>query len=291
MTSLTERADLSTIWLLGDPVAHSMSPLIQNRALQILGVNAIYLAAKVQADDFEQVVRGLPLMGAIGANVTVPHKRRAFQLCDSLSPRAQLMGAVNTLVFREGEVLGDNTDGAGWWTSLQNAGQVRAFEKAVVIGAGGAARAICHTLVEKGIGTIVLLNRTESRAQELKAELLSVGSEACAVNVHGLEAFPHQLEPNMLVVQTTSVGLLEGDCPVPLPASVPGDVVLSELIYGRVTPLMDHFQKLGVKVQDGLGMLVGQGAESLALWLGLESSEVPRSAMMESAQRFLASER
>jgi len=280
MNSVLERADLATLWLLGNPVSHSLSPLIQNRALQQLGSKAVYLAARVEEENFESVVRALPKLGAVGANVTVPHKERAFRVCDRVSDRAQAMGAVNTLLFRGQEIYGDNTDGAGWWRSL---GQ-RCFERAVVIGAGGAARAVCYTLLTQGVSRLALLNRTLSRAEALRSELSSATPDGGRIEVFSLDRFPELLQSNTLVVQTTSVGL-EGDLsPVPLPESLPTGVLLSELIYARTTALMACFQELGGEVQDGLGMLCAQGAESLALWLGLEFEEIPLQMMLEVAR-------
>ena len=280
---MIDRADLRTLWLLGDPVSHSMSPLIQNTALKLLGEKIVYLAARVTDEDFHRVVRALPALGAVGANVTVPHKIRAFEICDTLSERARKMRAVNTLKFQEGRILGDNTDGVGWWDALvrQSAGR---FEKAIVIGAGGASRAICHTLMDNGLSKLVLLNRTTAKAHLLRDELPS----GDAVKIDGLDSFARHLEPDTLVVQTTSVGLKDSSSPVPLPESWPEGCFLSELIYGRQTSLMTHVLGLGGEVQDGLGMLCGQAAESLALWTERALSEIPFDEMVKAARKRLS---
>ncbi|MCA9780404.1 MAG: shikimate dehydrogenase [Candidatus Eremiobacteraeota bacterium] len=279
---MIDRADLETLWLLGDPVSHSLSPLIQNTAIQRMGLKIVYLASRVAADNLEQVVRALPALGAVGANVTVPHKLRAFEICDRLSDRAQTMKAVNTLHFRNGEIFGDNTDGVGWWNSLTGQFSYR-FSKAVVIGAGGASRAICHTLATRQIPNLVLLNRTAEKAHQLRDEL-PAGFE---VKIAGLESFEEHLEPNTLVVQTTSVGLKGEFSPVKLPETWPEGCCLSELIYGRKTALMKKVVALGGRAQDGLGMLCGQAAESLSLWTGRPLTEVPVDEMMRAAQQRL----
>lgn len=263
-------------------MSHSMSPLIQNTALKLMGEKMVYLAARVTEDDFQQVVRALPALGAVGANVTVPHKLRAYEICDTLSERAQKMKAVNTLKFRGKEVFGDNTDGVGWWDALVRESSVR-FEKAVVIGAGGASRAICHTLVAEGLSELVLLNRTTAKAHQLREELPS----GTVVKIDGLDSFSAHLQPETLVVQTTSVGLKDGGSPVPLPEVWPEGCFLSELIYGRQTRLMSHVLNLGGEVQDGLGMLCGQAAESLALWTERPVSEVPFDEMVKAARKRL----
>jgi len=280
---LIDRADLRTLWLLGDPVSHSMSPLIQNTALKFMGDKLVYLAARVTDEDFGRVVRTLPALGAVGANVTVPHKIRAYELCDALSERAQKMKAVNTLKFQDDEVFGDNTDGVGWWDALVRRFAGR-FEKAVVIGAGGASRAICHTLMDNGLSELVLLNRTAAKAHRLRDELSSAG----VVKIDGLDSFVQHLKPDTLVVQTTSVGLKDGGSPVPLPELWPEGCFLSELIYGRQTRLMTHVLALGGEVQDGLGMLCGQAAESLALWTERPLSEIPFDEMMKAARKRLS---
>jgi shikimate dehydrogenase len=282
--NLIHRADLRTLWLLGDPVSHSLSPLIQNTALQALGEKVIYLATRVEAESFESVVRTLPALGALGSNVTVPHKQRAYELCDTLSQRARVMRAVNTLHFRDGEIFGDNTDGSGWWNSIEADFPQVTIEKALVIGAGGAARAVCHTLVERGVRQLILLNRTMSNAEKLSKEL----PDDVDTKVDDLASFPRHLAPATLVVQTSSVGLKDDRSPVPLPSVWPDGCCLSELIYGRETSLLKRVRALGGSAQDGLGMLCGQAAESLALWTGRAVEEVPFGHMMRVARRRLS---
>jgi shikimate dehydrogenase len=248
-----------------------------------MGEKIVYLAARVTDEDFQRVVRALPALGAVGANVTVPHKVRAFELCDALSERAQKMKAVNTLKFQEDQVFGDNTDGVGWWDALVRQFDGR-FEKAVVIGAGGASRAICHTLIDNGLSELVLLNRTAATAQRLGDEL----TPGAVVKIDGLDSFVRHLGPDTLVVQTTSVGLKDAGSPVPLPEVWPEGCYLSELIYGRQTLLMSHVLSLGGQVQDGLGMLCGQAAESLSLWTERPLSDIPFDEMVRSARKRLS---
>ena len=247
---MISRADLSTIWLLGDPVSHSMSPLIQNTAIQALGARSVYLAARVEADNFAQVVSALPKMGALGANVTVPHKVRAFELCDALSPSARAMGAVNTLQFRDQGVYGHNTDGLGWWSSLSKARARHRLERALVLGAGGASRAVCHTLLSHGIEELVVLNRSVEKCETLVAEL-AASYPGANLRSGPLCDFSEALGENTLIVQTTSVGLKGEASPVEVPQNLPSELLFSELIYGRVTPLMRAFQQRGVAYGPG----------------------------------------
>lgn len=283
MSSNRFRADLSTLWLLGKPVHHSLSPLIQNTAIEQLGEKYLYLATAVESQDFAQVVKSLPLLGAVGANVTVPYKLDAHRLCDRLSPEAEVMGAVNTLHFREGRVEGHNTDGLGWWNALGEECPLGQREKSLVIGAGGATRAICHTLLSQGGRSLKILNRTQSKAEALRDELLQHYPDA-EIEVRPLSHFCSLLEGHGLVVQTTSVGLHDDKSPVPLPSQWPQKTFLSELIYGRTTSLMKRASELGAPVQDGLGMLCGQAALSLSLWLGKEPSQIPLESMLAAAR-------
>lgn len=282
MEDLLSRADLRTLWLLGHPVRHSLSPLIQNAALRHLNQAIIYQAADVSVEAFETAVHGLVALGALGANVTVPHKEAAFRICHQRTPRAEAIGACNVLHFSQGRILGDNTDGSGWWRGLTDLLGRTVPEKAVVVGAGGAARAVVYALARNEVPEIVVLNRTVERAEALVREFLPYALTRCYVRP--LESFPAQLSSDCLVVQTTSAGL-DGDSPLPLPNHWPPGAVLSELIYGKETPLGRAVKGLGGTVQDGLAMLVYQAAESLALWLGRPLEEIPAELMMEVARQ------
>ena len=281
MDPLLSRADLKTLWLLGHPVSHSLSPLIQNTALAHLKRKVVYQAAEVTADNFEAAVRGLVALGAIGANVTVPHKEAAYRICDERTPRAQAIGACNVLRFSEGHILGDNTDGSGWWRGLTERFGVKVPAKAIVLGAGGAARAVVYTLASNKFPEIVLLNRTVERAEALARDFLPYALTRCYAKP--LESFCEHLTPDCLVVQTTSAGLQHDSTPLPIPSSWPEGAAYSELLYGKETSLARAVRELGGEVQDGLPMLIYQAAESLSLWLGLPLEEIPAELMMQAA--------
>lgn len=267
------RADLKTLWLLGHPVGHSLSPRIQNAALQALGAPWVYLAADLDPKNFEEAARGLGQLGAVGANVTVPFKERAWALCDELSDRARVMGACNVLSFVDGKIHGDNTDGVGWLRALELGVPDFYPRRALVLGAGGAARAILLALVEKGVPQIFILNRSFERANALKEQFSGLG--ATSITVTSLDRFPQLVSSGDLVVQTTSVGLDRLSSPVKLPLVWPKEVVLSELIYGEPTPLLKAVRERGAMVCDGLAMLVFQAAESLARWMNCSFEEIP----------------
>lgn len=287
--SRLHRADLKTLWLLGDPVKHSMSPLIQNTALEFLDLPMVYIATPVKAEGFAAAVKGLVSLGAVGANVTVPHKQAAFRCCDRLTQRAQAMGAVNTLSFVGGEVLGDNTDGVGWLRGLEaefspSFGGLRAL----VIGAGGAARAVVSSLLDEGCGDIVVLNRRPQNARDMLNDLSATFATAADVSVQDLSSFPETVAGRDLVVQTTSVGLDGTSTPVTLPTYWAPDTLFSELIYGHVTPLMGAIRGLGGRTQDGLAMLCYQAAQSLAIWTQRPAEDIPADLMLKTALGRLA---
>ena len=279
------RADLRTLWLLGRPVSHSLSPLIQNTALAHLGLPMVYLAAPVEDEEFPNAVRGLVALGAVGANVTVPHKEAAFRICDTISERARAMRACNVLKFQNGKIYGDNTDGVGWFRGLRSRRQSLP-PKAVVLGAGGAARAVVYTLACNRVSEIVVLNRTVRRAEALARDFLSYAlTRTYAAPLEDLE---RHLSAGCLVVQTTSAGLDGNASPIPLPGQWPEGALLCELIYGQETPLAAAVKALGAEVQDGLEMLIYQAAESLALWLDRPLEEIPTDLMLAAARDRLA---
>ena len=275
--------------MLGSPVSHSLSPLIQNTALQLLGESLVYLATDVRPQDFLTVIRALPTLRAVGANVTVPHKLMAFEACDVLSERAKAIGAVNVLSFRDGRVFGDNTDGVGWLRALPE-GWLRQDSgfRVIVLGAGGAARAVVSTLVSWGCPEIVVLNRTLERAESLVADFESLAGEGVRLSVAGLGDFQGLLQQGGLVVQTTSVGLCRTLSPVVLSGDWPEGANFSELIYGEPTPMANWVSSQGGGVQDGLPMLIHQAAESLSIWLERPLDTIPAAAMLQVARESLA---
>ncbi len=279
--------NLSTIWLLGQPVEHSLSPLIQNFALQAMGRSAVYLSAEVTPELLSQAVSGLSALRALGCNLTVPHKQAGFALCHRVSPRAQVVKAVNSLKFvGEGEIEGENTDGLGWVRGLEAQFQIAwGSVRVLVIGAGGAARGVVGVLGELGCTHCTVLNRTPERAENLVEELQVCFPGHADLQVGSLEQFSKFVAGVDLVVQTTSVGLDGRASPVPLPEVWPGHVILSELIYHRVTPLASSVSALGGAVQDGLPMLCYQAAEALAWWFDLEATKIPAAEMLALARR------
>ncbi|HEX7245747.1 MAG TPA: shikimate dehydrogenase [Solirubrobacterales bacterium] len=244
--------------VLGHPVGHSRSPAMQNAALAELGLGEewSYEAIDVAPDAFEVRVRAMLGEGFVGANVTVPHKGAALALADDLSEASREIGAVNTLLFADGEIRAENTDADGLLRSLPGP---PSGMRALVLGAGGAARAVVWALLREG-ATVEVWNRTESRSRDLCVEL---GGQPASS--------PDQASYD-LIVNSTAVGL-RGESPfgeLPLGAADfrPGQVVLDMVYGGEPTDLLRAAARGGATAVDGIEVLVQQGALSLELWTG-----------------------
>jgi shikimate dehydrogenase len=244
--------------VLGYPVGHSRSPAMHAAALAELGLGEgwSYEAIEVAPDGFEARVRTMPGEGFVGANVTVPHKSAALALADELSETAREIGAANTLVFADGEVRAENTDAEGLLRSLPGSPQGK---RALVLGAGGAARAVVWALLREG-AEVEVWNRTELRSQHLCEEL---GGETVGAPDQGAYA---------LIVNTTAVGLGGEDPFAELPleaATFTADQTVVDMVYGaEPTALLRAADAAGATTVDGIEILVQQGALSLETWTG-----------------------
>ena len=280
------------VGVLGDPVRHSLSPAMHNAALRELGLNWVYLALPAPAAQLDTVVRGLEAMGCRGLNVTIPHKQAVAALASELSPLAQRLGAVNTLVPRpDGGWLGTNTDVEGFLAPLRQGGRSWRGQRALVLGSGGSARAVVAGLVELGLGSIQLAGR---RAASRDAVLTDC--RGWAPQLQGLAwgepgGLAAELAAADLVVNTTPVGMASASDPAatqrsPLTAAElealrPGASVYDLIYTPRPTALLQAAAARGCATHDGLEMLVQQGAAALRLWSGQEA--IPVAAMRAAA--------
>lgn len=268
--------------VIGSPIAHSRSPALHGYWLKRYGLKGFYIPMDVAQIDLRQVLETLPLMGFVGANVTIPHKENVLKIADIVTDRAALIGAANTLIFRkDGRIHADNTDGAGFIANLrQNApGWVPQAGPAAVIGAGGAARAVVAALIEVGVPEIRLVNRTRLRAEALRADF------GAKVDVYDWVQAGNMLEDCVTVVNTSSLGMVgKPEFRVPLDALNPAAVV-NDLVY---TPLRTHFLEeaaaRGCQTVDGLGMLLHQAAPGFERWFGVrpEVDEETRQAILSA---------
>lgn len=253
--------------VIGWPVGHSKSPRLHNWWLERLGIDGAYVPLPVAPDRFAQVVRAMPHMGFAGCNITVPHKEAALALADVVDPVARRIGAANTLVFRpDGIIEARNTDGFGFLENLRQGAPnwTPASGPAVVLGAGGAARAVCVSLLDAGAPSIRLANRTRGRCEALAAEL-GGPIEVCEWPVTA-----SALEDAALLVNTTSLGMT-GQPPLEVDLSpLPVGALVTDIVYSPLeTDLLRSARRRGNPVVDGLGMLLHQARSGFAAWFGV----------------------
>ncbi|MEJ6396602.1 shikimate dehydrogenase [Yoonia sp. 208BN28-4] len=253
--------------VIGNPIAHSRSPRLHRHWLRKYGLLGEYIPLHVIEDDLERVVRTLPKMGFVGANVTIPHKSSLMNIADQISDRATLIGAANTLIFKDdGKIYADNTDGYGFMANIKQGApdwNPRAGS-AAVLGAGGAARAIIVALADAGVPEIYLANRTRPKAEALRREF------GARINVVDWVQAGNMLEEVSLVVNTTSLGMTgQPELRIPLDGLRRGTIV-NDIVYTPLrTPLLQTAEAMGCITVDGLGMLIHQGVPGFERWFGM----------------------
>jgi shikimate dehydrogenase len=264
---MTDANRIPLAGVIGSPVSHSRSPALHGYWLRRYGVRGHYIPMDVAQSDLKDVLRMLPKLGFVGANVTLPHKEAVLALADVVTDRAALIGAANTLIFRkDGRVHADNTDGAGFVANMRQhaTGWVPTSGAAAVFGAGGAARAVVAALIEVGVPEIRIANRTRPRAEAIRSDF------GAKVVVYDWVQAANMLDGARTVVNTTSLGMTgKPEFRVPLDALHEG-MVVNDLVY---TPLKTQFlieaEAAGCMVVDGLGMLLHQAAPGFERWFGI----------------------
>ena len=293
---MTEPAAISgqtaLVGVLGNPVRHSLSPAMQNAALRAMGLDWVFLALPAPAERFPAVVASLETLGCRGLNVTIPHKQAACALADELSPLAQRVGAVNTLVPRSGGGwFGTNTDVEGFCAPLrENEPQRWQGRRALVLGCGGSARAVVAGLMELGCGAIDVAGRDPARLQAFIADCATWAPQLQPLDWNTAGALETSLAAAALVVNTTPVGMRSaGDpeaverCPLSpeqLDQLSTGSTVYDLIYTPRPTRLLQEAAARGCTTIDGLEMLVQQGAAALRLWS--DRSDVPVALMRQA---------
>lgn len=254
--------------VMGWPVGHSSSPRLHGYWLEHYGIDGAYVPLGVEPANFERVLRLLPLLGFVGVNVTVPHKEAALAAVDVAEPLAQRIGAVNTVIVRrDGGLEGRNSDAYGFLENIKTAvpGWDAASGPAVVLGAGGAARAVCAALVDGGAPEVRVVNRTAARAEALAAAIggpcrVLPWSERCGV-----------LDGAVLLVNATTLGMT-GQPPLDLDLDrLPRAAVVNDVVYAPLeTALLKMAARRGNRTVDGLGMLLHQARPGFKAWFGVE---------------------
>jgi len=267
--------------IIGAPVGHSLSPAMQNAAIEELGLDYVYVPFPVEPDFLGQAVEGLRRLGVWGFNVTIPHKSAIIPFLDRIAPEAELCGAVNT-VCREGELLvGYNTDGIGFLASVrEDLGHDPRGSSVLILGAGGAARGAVAALAGAGVACIVIANRTRERGVALVERCQSAfpGVRFVVSSLAEDELVEH-LRGADLLVNTTSVGMngTNFEC-LPLFALPPAGLVYDMVYVPAETPLLAEARTRGLACANGTGMLAAQGEAAFSLWTGRQA---PRSIMRQ----------
>ena len=257
--------------VIGWPIKHSRSPLIHGHWIKQYNLNAAYRREAIAPEAFADFVTHLSERGYVGANITIPHKEAALAMSEP-DDRARAVGAANTLWYDGGRLLSTNTDVEGFTANLD--AWVPNWEQrggdAVVLGAGGSARAIVYGLIERGIGKIHIVNRTPERAAALQAQFGAVVQPAHEA------ALPHLLGKATLLVNTTSLGMT-GQPPLVIDLDpLPRHAVVADLVYAPLeTPLLAAARSRGLATADGLGMLLHQAVRGFQMWFGVRPEVTP----------------
>ena len=276
------------VGIIGYPIGHSLSPVLQQVAFDHHGIEATYQAWSVAPNDVPEFVNGLREPNTLGCNVTVPHKEAVLSQIDEIDPWASRAGAVNTIVNRDNRLEGYNTDGIGFLRALkEDAGVTATGKRVLVLGAGGAAKGVCLALAGESVSSIIIANRTLKRAESLAALLQGHGT---SVSPMGLEdpALNDVSKSADIIVNCTTLGMTHGPSEESSPLSreqLPVSGLVYDLVYNPpTTPLLLEAKRAGIATLGGLPMLVYQGAASFELWTGLDA---PVSLMAEAASMAL----
>jgi shikimate dehydrogenase len=266
--------------VIGDPIAQSISPAMHQPAFDSVGISATYERWHTTETDLPARIESLRGSDTLGANVTVPHKLAVMKLVDEISPLAKRAGAVNTIVNRNGRLFGDNTDVYGFTTSLISACPDAPHRRALVLGAGGAARAVVLGLDQIGVTAITIANRDVDRAERLASDLAPIMVETLCLDA---DLLPNAVQRAGFLVNATSLGWHRGEWPLAptLLADLPAGAIVVDLTY-RDTDLLIAARDRGWATLDGLPMLVHQGARSFELFTG---QAAPIDIMMAAALR------
>jgi len=265
--------------VLGAPIGHSKSPILHGHWLRTMGIRGHYIPIELGAQTFEEGIRGLQTLGFRGANVTLPFKERAFAIANTHTDRALRIGAANTLTFTDGRIYADNTDSYGFLNNLQQHVPDWSAETgpALVVGAGGASRAIIVGLIDAGAPEVLLANRTRTRAEQLADEF---GPKISVIDWSDLTP---ALDGVATLVNTTSIGMGgAGELPIDL-AAADKTTVVTDIVYTPLdTPLLHAASTAGLRTVDGLGMLLHQAVPGFEAWFGAapEVDETLRNLML-----------
>lgn len=257
------------------PARHSISPIMHTTAFQALGIDAVYLAFDVEPENLTQAVAMIKQFDMLGVNLSMPHKMAGLELMDELSDAAKLIGAINTIVPKDGKLIGHNTDGVGFMRALAAEDVAVIGQEITIIGAGGAATAIISQAALDGVKAIHVFNRKDAFFDKIQDKLTTIKeATGCQITLTDLadhEALQTAISNSALLVNATGVGMKPHDDLIPLSdlTLLRSDLAVFDVIYNpRKTLLLAEAEKVGAKTLNGLGMLLYQGAAAFELWTG-----------------------
>lgn len=263
------------VGLFATPIRHSVSPMIHNKAFETLGIDAVYLAFDLGEKDLSTAIASMKSLDMLGANLSMPHKMAAVPMMDELSEAAQLIGAVNTILHQDGKLIGHNTDGIGFMSSLKVKGIEVLQKKITVIGAGGAATAIIVQAALDGVKEIAVFNRKDDFFQKIQNKLAVISKKTgCNIQLYDLadqKQLAQEVAESRLLVNATGVGMSPQLAATPIEdfSIIHSDLAVYDVIYTpRETRFLKQAKERGVVTSNGLGMLLYQGAAAFELWTG-----------------------
>ena len=279
----------SFLALIGNPVSHSLSPIMQNAAIRDLGLDLIYIAIPCKNENLEMVVNALKKMNCKGLNVTIPYKQKVFDFCSEISPVAKKVQAINTLKLKDdNNWIGTNTDIDGFIFPLINLNLIK--KTSIILGSGGAARSVIQGLINLKLSKITIISRNKNSLKELITNFKN------DIKIEGLlntnPKINHLIQETDLIVNTTPVGMsqMKNDDELPFGQSfwhsINSKTIIYDLIYNpSPTPLLKFCDKKGCMTIDGIQMLIAQGAKSLSFWTN--GLEVPFDIMHDAIKKYL----
>jgi len=261
------------IGVFGYPVKHSLSPVFQNAAFEYLGLDYIYIPVEVSPENLGKAIEGIKALNFVGVNLTIPHKKAVIQYIDEIDEEARIIESVNTLVNKDGWLKGYSTDGYGFIRSLKEEKGIDISGKNVfILGAGGSAYAITGASIKEGVSKIYICNRTGEKAELLKNTLSK------RLQFQNILVVPFEERNDKkywkdidLIVNTTSVGMKEGESSLIDEKNIVSVRLVYDLVYNRKTELIQLAEKNGIPHMDGILMLIYQGAVSFELWTGMKA--------------------
>lgn len=261
--------------LLGDPVEHSISPAMHNEAFRLLGIDCVYLAFRVGTQALPQAVEGLRKMNVLGFNLTMPDKNLICELCDELTPAVAIGGAANTVVNRDGRLVAYTTDGIGFMEGCRAAGIQVPGEKMTLLGAGGAARAILIQAALDGVREVSMFSRRNSKWEQTEALIETLRQQTgCQIHHYDYEdeeVLNREIKSSGILANGTSVGMTphEDACIIKDPGCFHPELAVYDVIYNpRETRLLRMAREAGCRTENGLSMLLYQGAAAFRIWTG-----------------------